>query len=156
MLHPTVNSQNLPHSLGQLPCHKIKCLLVFYHYTDLASDKNFIKASHREFLIFQGRTYTPLGPLTIDPTILCALKQPTTLKSEHTGAASSMAELTMKGLRGVLEGGMDSRTSKDAYVGMAYVRRSIMDPKSHETVYGPPGTVPDHERSTHEICHHDQ
>jgi hypothetical protein len=139
-----VNSWNLPHSLGQSPHHKIKCLLAFYHYTDLASDKDFIKASCREFLIFQGRTFTPLGSLTIDPTVLCALKQPTTLKRKHTRAAYSMAESTMKGLRGVLEGGMDSWTFKDADVGMAYVRRSIMDPKSHKTVHGPPEQHPDH------------
>jgi hypothetical protein len=136
------DSQNLPHSLGQSPCHKIKCLLAFYHYTNLANNKDFTKASCRDFLIFQGRTFTPLGPLTIDPTILCSLKQPTTPKNEIMGAAYSMAELTMKGLRGMLEGGMDSWTFKDADIGMAYVRRSVMDPKSHETVYGPPEQCP--------------
>jgi hypothetical protein len=57
---------------------------------------------------------------------------------EITGAAYSMAELTVKGLRGILEGGMDSWTFKDADVGMAYARRSVMDSKSHKTVYGPP------------------
>jgi hypothetical protein len=113
-------------------------LLTFYHYTNLTNDKDFIKASHRDFLIFQGRTFTPLGSLTINPTILCALWQPTTPKRECTGAAYSMAESTMKGLRGMIEGGMDSWTFKDADIGMAYVRRSIMDPESHETVYGPP------------------
>jgi hypothetical protein len=137
-----VNSQNLPCLLGQSPCHKIKCLLAFYHYTDLANDKDFTKASCRDFLIFQGRTFTPLGPLTINPTILCALRQPTTPKDEVTGAAYSMAESTMKGLRGAIEGGMDSWTFKDADIGMAYVRRSVMDPESHETVYGPPEQHP--------------
>jgi hypothetical protein len=114
-------------------------LLVFYHYTDdLDNDKDFTKASCRDFLTFQGRTFTPLGPLTTDPTSLSALKQPTTPKDKVTGAAYSMAESTMKGLRGVIEGGMDSWTFKDADIGMAYVRRSVMDPESHEMVYGPP------------------
>jgi hypothetical protein len=48
---------------------------------------------------------TPLGPLTINPTILCALRQPTTPKDKVTGAAYSMAELTMMSLRGAIEGG---------------------------------------------------
>ena len=54
----------------------------------------------------------------------------------------TMAELTMKGLRGTSEGDMDSWTFKDADIGMAYVRRSVMDPKSHEPVYGPPEQCP--------------
>jgi hypothetical protein len=65
-----------------------------------------------------------------------------TPKDEVTGAAYSMAESTMKGLRGVIEGGMDSWTFKDADIGMAYVRRSDMDPESHEMVYGPPEQWP--------------
>jgi hypothetical protein len=126
----------------------------FYHYTDLANDKDFTKASHRDFLIFQGRTFTPLGPLTINPTILCALRQPTTPRDEVTGAAYSMAESTMMGLRGAIEGSMDSWTFKDADIGMAYVRRSVMDPQSHKTVYRPPEQCTHYGRSTHEVLYH--
>ena len=46
-----------------------------------------------------------------------------------------MAESTMMGLRGAIEGGMDSWTFKDADIGMAYVRRSVVDPQSHKMMY---------------------
>jgi hypothetical protein len=37
---------------------------------------------------------------------------------------------------------MDLWTFKEVDIGMAYVRRLIMDPESHETVYGPPEQHP--------------
>jgi hypothetical protein len=58
------------------------------------------------------------------------------------GAAYSMAESTMMGLRGAIEGGMDSWTFKNVDIGMAYVRRSVMDPESQKQCTGPPEQCP--------------
>ena len=37
---------------------------------------------------------------------------------------------------------MDSWTFKDVDIGMAYVRKSAMDPESYKTVYRPPEQCP--------------